>query len=191
MSEVTEGLTAILSGNAFANAFWVFIGVVAGAFIQFFLGMLNQRTQRRNAERALETEIELNLSQFQALQSRFGYLRERISAGQIDEKDLFLTMQGFDYSIVNPLIASGHFHVVLGHENVTRYFNFMKFFNNKNAELLNSMLRTEHEKAKSLDYLTLLEKEAGRVVGELTFVKNTVGRGSPRLYSPPSDKTAG
>jgi hypothetical protein len=167
VSVVGEGLNAILAGNAFANAFWVSVGVVAGAFVQYLLGLLNVRAQRKYARKALNTEIKLNNKQLVLLNSRIQYLRERIGASQILDDDLFVSMQGFDYSIVNPLVMSGHFHVMLGHEKVEKYFDFMKFFNNQNASLVNSMLRTEHEKSKSLDYLIWLEGEISRLGGKL------------------------
>jgi hypothetical protein len=154
-----EGIKVVLSGNAFANAFWVFVGIVAGSFVQFILTWLVQWSQRRAARKALDTEKMLNLSQVAVLRERIRYLKERIAAGQIIEDDLFFSMQGFDYSMVAPLINSGHFHVMLGHEKVFDYFLFMKFFNNDNAETLNSMLRTEHEKKLSLDYLGYVEKK--------------------------------
>ena len=85
-------------------------------------------------------------------------------------------MQGFDYSIVNPLVMSGHFHVMLGHERVVKYFNFMRFFSNQNASTVNSMLRTEHEKAKSLDYLAYLDAKIREVAKGLTEVQQSIQR---------------
>jgi hypothetical protein len=170
VSLVAEGFNAILAGNAFANAFWVSVGVVAGALVQHGLGLLNTRAQRKYARKALNTEIALNIKQIAILNQRIQYLRERIGAGQIQEDDLFVSMQGFDYSIVNPLVMSGHFHVMLGHEKVESYFDFMKFFNNQNASLVNSMLRTEHEEAKSLDYLSWLEGEITRLGTKLRSI---------------------
>jgi hypothetical protein len=171
VSEIVDGFTAILSGNAFANAFWVFVGVVAGALVQYFLGWLMLRSQRKNAMKALETEISLNLKQIEVFRERINYLRERISASQITDDDLFVSMQGFDYSIVNPLVQAGYFHVMLGHTKVEHYFEFMRFFNNQNAQLVNSMLRTEHKKAKSLNYLILLSERTDSLVSGLRGVQ--------------------
>lgn len=159
MREIVEGFSSILAGNAFANAFWVFVGVVAGAFVQYFLNWLNQRSQRKNAMKALLTEISLNLNQVKVFRDRVTYLVERVKENQIAADDLFVNMQGFDYSIVNPLVQAGYFHVMLGHAKVEQYFEFMRFFNNQNGQVINSMLRTEHEKAKALDYLAWLEGE--------------------------------
>ena len=170
MREILEGFAAILAGNAFANAFWVFVGVVAGALVQYLLNWLTQRSQRKNAMKALHTEISLNLKQVEVFRGRIAYLRERISAHQIADDDLFVTMQGFDYSIVNPLVQAGYFHVMLGHTKVEQYFEFMRFLNNQNADFVNSMLRTEHGKAKSLDYLTWLEGKTNTLVSGLNNV---------------------
>jgi hypothetical protein len=175
--QILDGFAAILAGNAFANAFWVFVGVVVGALIQYLLGWLTVRSQKKNAMKALLTEVSMNRSEVAEFKKRLGYLRERIAANQISEIDLFVSMQGFDYSIVNPLVSSGHFHVLLGHKDVKNYFEFMKFFNNSSAELINSMLRTEHEKAKSLDYLTLLEEKASALLDKLHEVQSVAESG--------------
>lgn len=172
-----EGLEAVLAGNAFANAFWVFIGIVAGACIQFLLGMLTQRGQRKNAIRVLRTEIEMNLSQLESLLERVNYLRERISANQISDQDLLISMHGFDYSAVNPLVASGYFHILLGHKHVKQYFDFMRFFNNNSAEIINSTLRTEHAGSKSLDYLEKLRSQCADLGFGLNQVLTAISRG--------------
>lgn len=185
MSAILDGFATILAGNAFANAFWVFVGVVAGALIQYLLGWLTQRSQKRNAMKALLTEISINRKEVAEFINRLWYLRERVSANQISDADLFISMQGFDYSIVNPLVNSGHFHVLLGHKDVKNYFEFMKFFNNQNADLINSMLRTEHEKAKSLDYLTWLEDKATALLGKLDEVQSIAESGRV-IYTMPA-----
>jgi len=185
--ELLNGYAAILAGNAFANAFWVFVGVVAGALIQYLLGWLTLHSQKKNAMKALLTEISMNREEVKEFEKRIRYLRERISASQISDADLFISMQGFDYSIVNPLVESGHFHVLLGHKDVKNYFEFMKFFNNNNAQLINSMLRTEHEKSKSLDYLIWLEDKAKTLLGKLQEVQSIAESGRI-VYTMPDRK---
>ncbi|MDR7123989.1 hypothetical protein J2X53_000795 [Pseudorhodobacter sp. 4114] len=181
MSGLIEGFAAILSGNAFANAFWVFVGIVSGAIIQHLLGWINQASQRKYAKTALKTEIDLNLDEIKHFLTRIDFLRSRISAGQINENDLFISMQGFDYSIVNPLVMSGHFHVMLGHEKVSRYFSFMRFFNAQNSHVINSNLRMEHERMKSLDYLSGLQDETERLSFGLEEVRHSVGGYSAKM----------
>lgn len=159
------------SWSVFANAFWVFVGIVAGAFIQFLLNWLTLRSQRKNAGRALDTEIQLNINHINAFRDRIKVLRERISAGQVQDQDLFLSMQGFDYSIVSPLVAAGHFHIMLGPERVNQYFDFMRFFNNENGKMINSMLVSEHANDRSLAYLEWLDRQATQLSNALTDVR--------------------
>ena len=148
-----ELVAAVFGSAAFGYGLSVFIGVVAGAFIQHGLNYLTFRSQRQNALRALRAEIEMNVEEYQYLRKRLVYLKERIAAGQITEADLFVSMQNFDYSIIGPLVNQGYFHVLLGPDLGKRYFSFMRFFNNANCNIINSMLRTEHEQGKSLDYI--------------------------------------
>ena len=57
---------------------------------------------------------------------RVNFLKERVAAGQIAEEDLYIPMHGFDYSVVSPLVNSGHFHSMLGAEGVVSR-NWWKF----------------------------------------------------------------
>jgi hypothetical protein len=174
VSDIVQGFQAVLSGNAFANAFWVCLGIIAGALVQFLLNWIVSLSQRRNALAALRTEIELNLGESASIRARLIYIKERLAAGQIQEADLFLSMQGFDYSIVNPLVVTGHFHVTLGAMKVRRYFEFMRFLNNSNAQVINSMMRTEHERGQSLNYLDWLIKKVDELNEGLKLIADEI-----------------
>ena len=140
--------------------FWVFIGVVAGAFIQYGLGKLETFSRKKNAIQALQTEIELNLTEYENFKKQISLLRDKVSAAQVNPDDLFINMQGFDYSIVQPLNFSGHFHTMLGSEKVRQYFDFMRYFNINNASFLTEFLRSQHEKGKSIELLNLISDQA-------------------------------
>ena len=47
------------------EAFWVVIGILAGALIQFFLQKLEKRSGAKAAFQVLKTEIDLNLKEVQ------------------------------------------------------------------------------------------------------------------------------
>ena len=149
-------LEATLTSPAFQNAFWVFVGIVAGAIIQYILAAQSMREHRANARRVLETEVALNLSEAEHFKKRLSYIKERLAAGQISDSDLFVTMHGFDYSAITPIVNSGHFHTMLSAEGVRRYLQFMRFFNNENAKWINSMFSTEHGRGKSMDFIDWL-----------------------------------
>ena len=89
-------LVQVVGTVAFQNALWLFLGVVAGALIQHFLHRLNLRWQRNTAFAVLKSEIDLNLDALAGLEDRVRYLKERISAGQIDPDELFISMGQFD-----------------------------------------------------------------------------------------------
>jgi hypothetical protein len=158
-------ISAEYLADTFANGFWVFVGIVAGAFIQYLLGWIQLRAQRRNAIKMLQIEVEMNLSELEKFKERINYLKERILANQISEKDIFVNTQGFDYSVAQPLNLSGLFHSLLGHEKLKMYFDFLRFFNDRNGEIINSMLQLEHARNKSLNYLDFL-LERSKVLGE-------------------------
>ncbi len=64
---------------------------------------------------------------------------------------------------------------VLGPDNVFKYFEFMKLFNIQNAQSSNSMLQTEHEQSKSLDYLAWLHDTKKATAAGLVKVNLAVG----------------
>jgi hypothetical protein len=160
VSGALDWIVSPTSASAFWNAFWVFLGIVVGAFIQYLLGLLNVLAARRTALRVLQTEVQMNLSEAENFRVRLAYLRERISAQQISEDEIFVGMREFDYSALNPLMASGYFHSSLGPDRARAYLEFLRFFNNNSADVVNSMLRTEHERGKSLDYVDWLERKS-------------------------------
>ncbi|MGZ2256943.1 hypothetical protein [Roseobacter sp. A03A-229] len=145
---------------AFWNGFWVFIGVVAGAGIQYRLMQRTVAKQREMAFKVLRTEAEMNCAEVDNFLSQITYLKDRVGAGQIEIENLFVSMQAFDYSALNPLVNSGHFHSMLSAGDVRSYLEFARFFSNGNAQVVNSQLRTEHDRGKSIDYLDSLARKA-------------------------------
>lgn len=160
MQYIEDGLAQIVSSNGFANGFWILVGIVAGALIQFVFQVLVEKRQRKNALAVLSVEIEMNLTELQAFRDRLAYLRERIAANQIDPDNIFVSMKGFDYSALGPLVSSGHFHYQLGAQGTRSYINFVRFFSNDNAEIINSKLQTEHAAGRSLDFIQALDAHA-------------------------------
>lgn len=145
---------------AFWNGLWVFVGIGAGAGIQYRLMQKIATKQKEMALTVLKTEAEMNCAEVYSLLDRIVYLKERVGASQIEHDDLFVSMQTFGYSALNPLVNSGHFHSMLSAEDVRAYLGSARFFSNGNAEIVNSHLRTEHGRGKSIDYLDLIAQKA-------------------------------
>lgn len=145
----------------------IFLGLVAGVIVQISANWVLLRWQRKNAKDVLKCELELNLTEVDLLRRRSKNLRERISAGQVGIGDLFINMSGFDYSTLNPLVSSGHFHKMLGSTGVKSYLSAYRFFNNENAAVLTQMLQKEHEENKSLQFLDWLEGKIIEHAGSL------------------------
>lgn len=163
-------------GEAFSNAFWVFVGVVAGALIQHFLGWIQLRKQRSNAKRLFKVETTINRNALDALAEALKRKKERFVAGQQGEADYYIDMSAFNYRIVDPLINAGHFHDLLGPEGVQRYFRYAGELNTGNAQSLISLLRQEADAGKSLAMLDwLIETKLEEWNEHLSFVEELVG----------------
>lgn len=160
--------------SALWSALWLFLGIIAGAAIQYRLNKRVLEDQRTMARRILRTEIELNLSELNNFYQRVSFLRERISASQIDEQNIFISFELFDYSAMSPLVQSGHFHTILTQEQIRDYFAFVRFFSNANASIITSELKAEHGRRKSLDYLAFLEEQAQSLEERLLSVQEGV-----------------
>lgn len=176
MKTVIDGISAILSGNAFANAFWVFVGIVAGALIQYLLGWLSLRSQRRNARRLFGVEATINRQALDDLKESFRRKKDRFVAGQVADTDYYIDMSRFNYRIVDPLVNSGHFHDILGPEGVQRYFRYAGDLNIENAKSLLAIFRQEAESGRSLNFLDwIVDTKFPEWDGHLDFVERRIG----------------
>jgi hypothetical protein len=155
---VSQGLTEIGHSNAFANAFWILIGIVIGVLIQYLFHRVQGSEQRRNALKVIEIEVALNLDIYDTFLSRVKHLRGKISSGQVKAEDLYFDMSEFDFSAMHPLVNSGYFHVELGVDKVRRYYRFVRFFSSINGNFLTGQLRDAHASSQSLDFLDQFER---------------------------------
>lgn len=144
-------MTGIMTGIS------VFVGIVVGVIVQVAANWFTQRWQRSNAIDVLKCEIELNLTEVGKLKESLTTLRQRISAGQVSDSNLYIDMSSFDYSAMNPLVHSGYFHKILGSEGVQRYLTAVRLFNNSRAEFLTTKLAEEHAAGSSLAFLDWFE----------------------------------
>jgi len=167
-----ESTLQITFSYALANAFWVFVGIVAGAFIQFALGRVQVRYQAKNAFRVMKAEIELNLDAHARFNEQIARLKELVSAGQLAPDELFISMQEFDYSAIPPLVSQGHFHFMLGPEKAKHYFEFMRFFNVGNSKVLTDVLRREHGAGRSIEAIRWIESRGNEVSKNLREIGN-------------------
>ncbi|WP_424965961.1 hypothetical protein [Dinoroseobacter sp. S375] len=135
----------------------VFLGIVAGVFVQLLAHFIMLHFQTKNAIEILRSEVELNTSELENLRTQLRLLRGRISAGQVQDSELFISMDSFNYSAMDPLIQSGHFHKLLKSDGVRQYFGAVRFLNTENAMRLVTMLRDEHQANKSLNFLDWLD----------------------------------
>ena len=166
-------ITDLTSSSAFLNAFWIFIGIVAGAFIQHLLNRLTFRSQAKMALKVLQIEIAYNLSEVEAFEQHLRWLKDRISAGQISEDEMYFPMQRFDYSAIGPLMNAGYFHVLLGAARMKHYLEFNNFFRIVNGESLTMMLRTEHGRGKSLEMLEWVERRTKELKAGMADLEET------------------
>lgn len=176
MRDVSEGIQTILSGSAFANAFWVFVGIVSGAVIQHLLAMVTIRKQKSNAKRLFRVETAINRSALDSLSNLVVKKKERFVASQQTDQDFFIDMSSFNYRIVDPMINAGYFHEFLGPEGVARYFRYANELNINNAQNLAAILRQEADAGRSLGFLDwLIDTKLPEWDGHLSLVENKLG----------------
>ncbi len=108
----------------------------------------------------MQVEITYNLDEVDSFLKHIQWLKGRISAGQIEEDQIFLPMHKFDYSTIGPLSNYGHFHMLLGADNLRKYLEFYYFFRSDNASFLTQRLKLEHGANNSMAYLDWIEEEA-------------------------------
>ena len=73
MGDIVRTIYDVVFSSAFATAFWVFVGIVAGALIQYLLSRIFLREQIKNALVMLKTEIEMNLSEVERFEKRIRF----------------------------------------------------------------------------------------------------------------------
>ncbi|HAW45629.1 MAG TPA: hypothetical protein DCX34_00055 [Roseovarius sp.] len=115
----------------------------------------------------------MNLDEYEKLKEKLANLRQLISAGQVDESELLITMEGFDFSAMNPLIQQGFFHYMLGADKTKKYFAFVRFFNNNNAKVLTEILRNQHQAGKSISFLSYIQQEGNDLADGISEIRES------------------
>ncbi|WP_425099636.1 hypothetical protein [Tropicibacter sp. S64] len=148
---------------AFANAFWVFVGVVAGALIQSALGFVERNRQGSSALQVLQIEAQFNLEELQVFKDEIARQKVLLTAGEINSQQVFFPMASFDYSALGPVNNSGYLHLLLGSDLLKELLSFSKFFNNRNGEILHAQLQQEAAQNRSVHFLDRVEKRASEL----------------------------
>ena len=162
----------------FFNSFWLFLGIVAGAGIQFTLSWIVQRQQRSMAKKLFRVETEINRRELLKLTESIRRMKERFIARQVSEQDFFIDMSGFNYRIIDPLVNTGHFHSLLGADGVAQYFRFANELNIQRASWLMEELRKQHDDGNSLNFIDrLLETKIPEWETSLSLVEVKLGAG--------------
>jgi len=169
---VSVFFASIWQSAAFQNALWLLAGIVVGALIQFLLARIDLRFKAANALRVMQTEIDLNLAEYEQFLEQLKRLKSLIAVRQISDDALTISMETFDYSVVNPLVQQGYFHFMLGADKAKDYFAFMRFFNDARAKELTSILRHEHRAGRSMEFLLKGEETAKELSGNLRNIKS-------------------
>ena len=85
-------------------------------------------------------------------------------------------MLGFDYSALNPLVTSGHFHKMLGSDGAKMYMSGTRFFNNETAARLSQMLQSEYARQDFLRFMAWLEERIAEEEGNFEDVRSLLSR---------------
>ncbi len=136
----------------------IFVGLVAGVFVQVSANVVALRWQRNYARDVLLCEVEMNLHEIEILKTRIEKFKQQIAAQQANSAELLINMIDFDYSALTPPITSGHFHKALGSDGVKKYLSASRFFNSQNALHLNQALHRHHAENNSLAFIDWVAK---------------------------------
>ena len=160
----------------FFNSLWLFLGVVAGAAIQFTLNWIVLRQQRSTAKRLFRVETAINREELRKLSKDLKRKKERFVARQVSDGDFFIDMSGFNYRIIDPLVNTGHFHSLLGPDGVAQYFRFANELNIERASWMMDALRAQHEAGQSLGFLDwLIDTKLPEWETSLSLVEGKLG----------------
>jgi hypothetical protein len=138
------------------NGFWIFLGIIVGAVVQFLFQKILQYDQRRNAIKLLKIEVDINKGALERLEAQLERTKTRIGSGQVSEDNLFIDFSEFIYRIADPLINSGYFHLLLDAEGVKAYFKFVNELNYQKANDLTIILREKHIENGSMEFMEWL-----------------------------------
>ena len=156
----------------FWNAFWVFIGIVAGAIIQFGFHSLIKRSQKGNAKKLLLVEIEINRKELGNLKAELTRKKDLFASIQFQEGDFGFNFASFNYRMMDPLINSGYFHIILDADGVKKYFQFVNDLNVNNSKTFEIMLREHHGDGSSVKFLNwILDTKLTEWGNSLDFIE--------------------
>ncbi|MFD0858885.1 hypothetical protein [Roseovarius aquimarinus] len=159
------------------SAFWVFVGVVAGAIIQFFFHYIISLSQRANAKRLFRVELEINSELLAGVEADLLRKKSLFVSGQQNETDFIFNFFDFNYRMVDPLINTGHFHAIVGADGVKAYFQFMNDLNSGNAISLEKILRRQHDENTSVRFLDhLIEVKLKQWKTTISLMRKKVGK---------------
>ena len=161
-----------IAGGALENAFWVFVGIVAGAVIQFGLYWLIQRSQRANAKKVFLAEISLNRIELEKVIKDIERKKTRFLTKEETESDFWFDLSGFNYRIVDPLINSGQFHSIMWHEGVKKYFSFMGDLNPSISQHYTERLRIYHQSGQLSLFFDELDRKMDEWRAALDFAES-------------------
>ncbi|MEI4263652.1 hypothetical protein [Roseovarius sp. D0-M9] len=133
-------MSDFLTSTAFQQSFWLFLGVVAGALIQFLFHYIISRSQRGKAKKLFLVEIEINAEVLKTLEAEILRKKSRFVSGQQNEYDFNFDFSDFNYRMVDPLINTGHFHQIVGAVGVKSYFTFMNNLNVQSQMIYKNLL---------------------------------------------------
>lgn len=147
--EVSEFLVS----TSFQQALWLFLGIVAGALIQFLFHYIIAKSQKSKAKKLFRVEVEINAEVLNLVEEAVLRKKGRFVSGQEADHDFNFDFSDFNYRMVDPLINTGHFHELVGADGVKSYFKFMNDLNLQDQLVFKNMLTQEHERNSSLDFL--------------------------------------
>jgi len=160
-----------LQSEAFSNAFWVFVGIVAGTVVQLFAQFLDRQRQAKAALQVLNAEINHNLKQVDAFMDSTRDQLEQLNADEVSPDQFIFWTETFDYSALGPLNNSGYLHILLGADLMSNLLRFTGFFNNDKSRSLHELLQKEYAKGNQTKYVQWVLSHSQNLANGLRIIQ--------------------
>ena len=101
-----------------ALALGVFLGVVAGALVQFGLQWINGKIQEKQSVRNLKFELEFNIKKCAELIGEVRKLRDKVNANAVGQYFGYFKTSGILVVIVDDMLRKGLLYKYLTHDDI-------------------------------------------------------------------------
>jgi hypothetical protein len=157
--------------------FWIFVGIVAGAMVQYFLGWVNVRLNYKKSLRNLKFELQFNISQIIEFQATATTMRNKINAEVLNQFFGYFPYSNLIWVTGTNMLSWGTLYDALNHEEIKKLVKISKVFsqageNWPNERIVN--LQKSQDKAAAVSFVDYLDKQFSDSKKDLEGIINKI-----------------